>query len=589
MSVKTVKQILQDKADRIMEGVAAWTAFYRENPHRFAKDVLNVNLKTFQKILLYAMMHNNYFMYLAARGQGKTFLIALFCVIRCILYPGTKIVVAAGVKGQAAEVIAKIKDELCKSYQWGSSNLCNEIKDIKHGQNDAYCEFKNASWIKVVTSNDNARGKRANILIVDEFRVVDLSVINTVLKRFLSSPRHPGYLDKPKYKHLLERNKEIYASSCWYSSHWMMKKIKSYFSSMMTGKEYFICSLPYQISIKENLLQREQIEDEMSEEDFNHITFSMEMESLMYSDTDGSFFTYNDLSNIRKISNVFYPLDVYQNRKIAIPKLVFGEERILSVDVALMASGKNRNNDAACLSINSAIPTTNTDFMSNFVYMETHEGLTTDELGIIVMRTFYEYKCTQLCLDCQGNGIGVYDFIIKDQFDSQTGKTYKALSCCNDQLMEERCKVKDANRVVWSVKASASFYNEVCVLLRTGIQNKKISLPKQEIEGEDFLRKQIKGYNKLTPREQVMFKISYTQTTYAINELVNLEYEFKNGNLRVFEKSGMRKDRYSSLAYNYWCIMQISRKRKPTINSSEIASELASISRSSSKKYSMFG
>ena len=204
------------------------------------------------------------------------------------------------------------------------------------------------------------------------------------------------------------------------------------------------------------------------------------------------------------------------------------------------------------------------------------------------MRTFYEYKCTQLCLDCQGNGIGVYDFIIKDQFDSQTGKTYKALSCCNDQLMEERCKVKDANRVVWSVKASASFNNDVCVLLRTGIQNKKISLPKQEIEGEDFLRKQIKGYNKLTPREQVMLKISYTQTTYAINELVNLEYEFKNGNFRVYEKSGMRKDRYSSLAYSYWCITQISRNKKPVISSSDFASKLASMTKSSSRKYSMF-
>ena len=588
MSVKTAKQVLQDKADRIMEGVAAWTAFYRENPHRFAKDVLNVNLKTFQKILLYEMMHNNYFMYLAARGQGKTFLMALFCVIRCILYPGTKIVIAAGVKSQAAEVIAKIKDELCKNYQWGSSNLCNEIEEIKYGQNDASCIFKNGSWIKIVTSNDNARSKRANILIIDEFRIVDLSVIDTVLRKFLTAPRQPGYLSKSEYSHLSERNKEIYASSCWYSSHWMMNKIKSYFVNMLRGKKYFICSLPYQISIKENLLSREQIEDEMSEEDFNPITFSMEMESLMYSDTDGSFFTYSDLSSIRRINNVFYPLEVYQNKNISIPKLSVGEERILSVDVALMASGKNRNNDAACLSINSAIPTTNTDFMSNFVYMETHEGLTTDELGIIVMRTFYEYKCTQLCLDCQGNGIGVYDFIIKDQFDQQTGKTYKALSCCNDQLMEERCKVKDANRVVWSVKASASFNNDVCVLLRTGIQNKKISLPKQEIEGEDFLRKQIKGYNKLTPREQVMLKISYTQTTYAINELVNLEYEFKNGNFRVYEKSGMRKDRYSSLAYSYWCITQISRNKKPVINSSDFASKLASMTKSSTRKYSMF-
>ena len=62
------KEIANEKSERIMNGVAAWAGFYRENPHRFVKDYLNVNLKLFQKILLYAMMHNNFFMYLAARG-----------------------------------------------------------------------------------------------------------------------------------------------------------------------------------------------------------------------------------------------------------------------------------------------------------------------------------------------------------------------------------------------------------------------------------------------------------------------------------------------------------------------------------------
>lgn len=42
-----------------------------------------------------------------------------------------------------------------------------------------------------------------------------------------------------------------------------------------SAKRYFICSLPYQISVKEGLLQREQIEDEMSEQDFDEIKFSM--------------------------------------------------------------------------------------------------------------------------------------------------------------------------------------------------------------------------------------------------------------------------------------------------------------------------
>lgn len=64
------KEIANEKSRRIMEGVAAWTAFYRENPHRFVKEYLNVDLKLFQKILIYAMMHFYYIIYVAARGQG---------------------------------------------------------------------------------------------------------------------------------------------------------------------------------------------------------------------------------------------------------------------------------------------------------------------------------------------------------------------------------------------------------------------------------------------------------------------------------------------------------------------------------------
>lgn len=66
----SAQEVVQEKADRILEGVAVWVSYFRSNPHRFAKDFLNLRLKLFQKILLYAMMHNNYMIYLAARGQG---------------------------------------------------------------------------------------------------------------------------------------------------------------------------------------------------------------------------------------------------------------------------------------------------------------------------------------------------------------------------------------------------------------------------------------------------------------------------------------------------------------------------------------
>jgi phage terminase large subunit-like protein len=94
-------------------------------------------------------------MYIAARGQGKSFLVAIFCVVRCILYPGTKICLASKSRKQATEIIEKIKSILMPN----SENLRNEIKDVVINQANAYIEFHNNSKVTVVTANDNARSK----------------------------------------------------------------------------------------------------------------------------------------------------------------------------------------------------------------------------------------------------------------------------------------------------------------------------------------------------------------------------------------------------------------------------------------------
>jgi hypothetical protein len=162
---KSEKQLANEKSEKIMNGIAYWASFYRCNPHRFAKDYLNINLKLFQKILLYAMMCNNFFMYIASRGQGKTWLTALFAVVRCILFPKTKICIASATRPQANEVLLKITDDFMKNYGWGSDNLRREITYASVGANKAVIEFANGSWIRVVTASDSGRGARANILI----------------------------------------------------------------------------------------------------------------------------------------------------------------------------------------------------------------------------------------------------------------------------------------------------------------------------------------------------------------------------------------------------------------------------------------
>lgn len=557
--VKTQTEIEKDKQQKIMETVAWRAGYYRSNPHRYVIDVLGLSLKWFQQILLWCMMHYNFVMYLAARGQGKTYLTALFCCVRCILFPGTKIVVSSGTLKQANEVLLKIQDDFMKQ----SSILRSEIEKCNIGQNDASIYFKNGSWIKTRTSSENSRSARANCIVVDEFRMVDKTVINTVLRKFLTSPRQPKYLQKPEYAHMQERNKEIYMSSAYFKSSWAYRKAQSYTLNFFDDtKKYFICGLPYQVSVREGLLSRSQLEDEMSEADYNELVQQMEMECLWFGDTDGSLFKFDELTARRRLRKAFPPLS-FCNDKISIPKLTATGKRILSIDVALMQSTKKKKNDASAIFINDLIQVNDTAYQSNFVYGETFEGLKTDELGMIVMKYFYEYQCTDLVLDTNGIGLGVYDFITKEQICQENGKRYQAMTCINDKDMAERCKVRDANKVVWSVKANANFNNEICVLLRNGIQNGKINFLIPEQDADSSLKETYKGYFKMSPTEQAKLKMSYIQTTFAVYELIKLDHEVKNGNIKVKEVEGMRKDRYSSIAYSYWCACQLELKLKP--------------------------
>ncbi len=74
--------------EAVLTGAANYCAYYRANPHRFAHDYLHLDLHLFQKILLVMMDWSSTTVFIGSRGIGKTFLSAVFCVIRCILYPG---------------------------------------------------------------------------------------------------------------------------------------------------------------------------------------------------------------------------------------------------------------------------------------------------------------------------------------------------------------------------------------------------------------------------------------------------------------------------------------------------------------------
>ncbi|HPE08194.1 MAG TPA: hypothetical protein PLT28_00480 [Saprospiraceae bacterium] len=488
-------------------------------------------------------------------------MLAIFCLVRAILYPGTLICVASKQRKQALEVLDKIKAMMFVSPNIG---LEIDLTDMSWAVNDAHIGFRNGSRITVVTASDSARGYRAHVVIIDEYVRVDRDVINSVLKHLNAEPRHPKFLDKPEYENRLElreENKELYASSCWFQSDWSFEKAKTFCANMLKiNKAYFMCGLPYQLSVAEGLLLKSSIEDDMGESDFNAVSFQMEMEALWFGEAESGLYHYDDLIRARTVQYPMYPLSIaskISDKRLRIAPKQPGEKRILSMDIALMASSKKQNNDATSFFITQLLPISSNKYMKNVIYTENVEGMHAEDQVLMGRQLFDEYNCDYYVIDATGLGKPMVDLLLRDRQDPTTGIIYRALSCCNNDEIAARCSDSTAPKVIWAIQGGAQLNSDCAMKLRESFRDGTLHLLVNEFEAEDKYLSTLNGYNKLSLVDKVQLKMPYVHTELLINELVNLECTYVNNVVKVKEKTGMRKDRYCSLAYNNYVALAL--------------------------------
>ena len=139
--------------------------------------------------------------------------------------------------------------------------------------------------------------------------------------------------------------------------------------------------------------------------------------------------------------------------------------------------------------------------------------------------------------------------------DVERGVTYPPLKCFNAEDLAVRCGYKEARPCIYAIRGNKQLNHDVALTLQTAIHNKQIELLVNQIDCEEYLINN-KDYAKASIEEQIDLKMPYIQTTLTQSELIDLEYESKDGYIRVYEKSGRRKDRYVSLAYGVYFIKE---------------------------------
>ncbi|EKC44234.1 hypothetical protein LEA_20747, partial [human gut metagenome] len=80
---------------------------------------------------------------------------------------------------------------------------------------------------------------------------------------------------------------------------------------MIKGESYMVVGFPYQLPVYEGYYPEEQIREEMQEDDFDSIAWSMEMDSLFFGSSEKAFYNFETVDKIRKIQRALYPKPYY--------------------------------------------------------------------------------------------------------------------------------------------------------------------------------------------------------------------------------------------------------------------------------------
>lgn len=552
----TDEEFSRQKKDRIK----SWVTFYRQNPSYFVEHYMGVELYAYQRFMLNLMARCTNFIAIASRASAKSWLIGIYSIARCILYPGTNIVLASSTKAQAGLIIA----DKCKALRDEHPNIAREISSLVTNNNKWEINFHNGSWVKVVVSGEAGRGNRSTVTVLEERRLISTETVNAVLRPFLVS-RQPPYMKKLEYAtipELREEPQEVIITSAYYKSYEWYPETKRFLKKLAAGnKDIKVIFLDYPITIRHGIKTKKQIENDRT--DFDAISFLMEYGNIPYGSSSKSFYKLGLFK--RDIKRSWRPItdEVFITKgknKYDIPKMS-DEIRVVSADIAMRAGSTNDNTIITC----ARLFPTRKGWKTEIVYLESHNGKNTELQTLRIKQIFEEFEANALVLDIANAGIGIYDTLSSVTKDETRGVEYPGYTVMNwgyvdDALykeLDERTLSKDAKECIFPIYGTSTLNSQIAIEFRKRLKDKLVTFLVDDNTEEEFLiksgNKDILSQDDSTIRAYLLHP--HLQTSLLINECISLEMATTGaaGLIKLVEPEGGRKDRFSSVSYlNYY-------------------------------------
>lgn len=540
--------------ERIQKQIPALTeafSFYREYPDIFVyvlcggSNPEKFELFFYQRVFLRAAMRHRYAYATFPRAYSKSFLSILVLMLRCILYPGSKLFITTGGKEQAAGIAREKVEELCKLIP----GLKNEI-DWRPGKTIASKDmvsyrFKNDSNLDIIAARQSSRGKRKHGGLIEECILVDGTLLNEVIIPTMNVSRRlpDGSYDD---REVLNKSQIYVTTAGWKNSFAYEKLITLLIQQIIEPEEAIVLGGSWRIPVMEGLLSKTFIKDLKMDGTYNDASFAREYESEWSGDAENAFFSAEKFDKYRVLLQPEYEYSARNNKN---------GYYIIGVDVGRYKC----TTEATIIKVNPQLQGAG---LKSLVNIYTYDAEDFEEQAINLKKLYYKYKARQLVIDANGLGAGLIDFMIKTQVDPDTGEDlipFGVSGGTTQDAIEPYKKIRGVGveeNAMFLMRANANINTEAHTYVQTQMYSGKIRFLVDENQAKVKLMSLKRG-QQMNADERADYLRPFVATTILREQTLNLIQDNEGINIILKQSSrSIKKDKFSAFEYALYYIKQ---------------------------------
>lgn len=571
--------------------VKKWCTFYRRNINLYASRHLQIRLHPFQHIMLYLMGISQVFFAICSRGLSKTFIVGLFAMCKCLLYPYSEVHLTSSTISQATKMVKdKMENELCKKlspilkYYYE-----HDLIKFHYGKDEIWIEFvMNGSKMWVDPATDSARGGRATLLIYEECRLLKKGIIDSVFEK-MAHPRQAIFLTLPEYagdKRWIEECQSVYITSARFKSEWFWNTFKTVVQECYTNTR-----IPYNFFAGDIFLSicfgLKTISDYFkSKKTSGELDFRMEDLNEMVGEAENAFFSHDLLKKNQVYRKAYkFPTinDIYEGNDLKNRKKQENEIRLLWIDFAFSNTTGKEENDQSVIGCTSLIKKDG-KYRRIIDYITTHQASDSYGMDLKIREMFWDYQADYIVLDLRNGGEVCYTDLTKPRehlnrnshdwnehgFTIALENAYQTSTQQKLDDLKSRTVDPQAIPCIIPMIGTEELNNNMWLDLQKKLRDEEIDLLIEDIEFEQKFE-ETKEYFTLTDEEKMRIRLPYVMTMALINEAINLSQDWRNGKVHLSEPRSGTKDIIVSFAYgNYVSSLIINKLEQNENNDDEV-------------------